>query len=114
MRMHLKTGKMNGAFYKTLSGWDDAKLQDAIVRANEALQRADIKPTEILSPIRFEKGTQSWTPGAAKRLMAEADLFEKSIITDRLFCLPHQKNDWLKPLWFTRDMTFGGRAAETV
>jgi hypothetical protein len=105
---------MDGVFYKTLFGWDDAKLQDAVERANNALQKANIKPSEVLSPIRFEKGTQSWTQGAKKRLDAEADLFEKSITTDRLFCLPHQKNDWLKPLWFTRDMTFGGRAAQTV
>jgi len=114
MRTHLRSGGLDGAFYKTLFGWDDAKLQDATERANAALQRADIKLTENLSPIRFEKGTQSWTQGAARRLAAEVDLFEKSITTDRLFCLPHQKNDWLKPFWFTRDMTFGGRAARTV
>lgn len=114
MRTHLKIGKMNGAFYMTLFGWDEAELQDAIERANDARQRANITPTEILSPIRFEKGTQSWTQGAQKRLRAEEDLVERSITTDRLFCLPHQKNDWLKPLWFKRDMTFSGRAAETV
>lgn len=114
MRTHLKIGKMNSIFYKSVFGWSDAELQDAIDRANDALQRANIRPTETLCPIRFEKGTQSWTLGAAKRLAAEADLYEKSITTDRLFCLPHQKNDWLKPLWFRRDMTFGGRAAETV
>ena len=114
MRTHLRMGKMKDTFYKEIFGWNDAELQDAVQRANDALERANIKPTEILSPIRFEKGTQSWTQGARKRLEAEEDLVEKSITTDRLFCLPHQKNDWLKPLWFRRDMTFGGRAAETV
>lgn len=114
MRAHLRMGKMKDTFYKEIFGWNDAELQDAVQRANSALERANIKPTEILSPIRFEKGTQSWTQGARKRLEAEADLVERSITTDRLFCLPHQKNDWLKPLWFRRDMTFVGRAAGTV
>jgi hypothetical protein len=105
---------MKDAFFKEVFGWNDAELNDAIQRANDALARADIKPTEALSPIRFEKGTHSWTQNSMKRLKAEADLVERSIMTDRMFCLPHQKNDWLKPLWFRRDMTFGGRAAETV
>jgi hypothetical protein len=114
MRLFLRTWKMKDAFFKEVFGWNDAELNDAIQRANDALARADIKPTEALSPIRFEKGTNSWTQNSMKRLKAEADLVERSIMTDRLFCLPHQKNDWLKPLWFRRDMTFGGRAAETV
>lgn len=114
MRIHLRSGKMRDTFYKEIFGWSDTELPEAVQRANDALERANIKPTETLSPIRFQKDTQTWTQGALKRLEAEADLVERSIKTDRLFCLPHQKNDWLKPLWFRRDMTFGGRAAETV
>ena len=82
---------------------------------SSARQRATCSiRTDILFPIRFQKDTQTWTPGALKRLEAEADLVQRSITADRLFCLPHQKNDWPKPLWFKRDMTFSGRAAETV
>jgi hypothetical protein len=114
MRLFLRTWKMKDTFFKEVFGWNDAELQEAVQRANDALERANIKPTEPLSPIRFEKGTNSWTQNSMKRLKAEADLVERSIMTDRLFCLPHQKNDWPKPLWFKRDMTFGGRAAETV
>ena len=98
MRNHLRTAKMKDTFYKEVFGWDDAQLQDAIERANDALKRANIHTNEILSRIRFEKGTHSWTQGAKKRLEAEADLVEQSIMTDRLFCLPHQKNDGSKPL----------------
>lgn len=114
MCTHLRIGKMKAIFYKEIFGWNSAELRDAIHRANDALSRANIKPTETLAPIRFQTGTQTWTQGALKRLEAEADLVETSIKSDRLFCLPHQKNDWLKPLWFRGDMTFGGRAAETV
>lgn len=114
MRLFLRTWKLKDTFFKEVFGWNDAELLEAVQRANDALERANIKPTEPLSPIRFEKGTNSWTKNSMKRLKAEADLVERSIMTDRLFCLPHQKNDWLKPLWFKRDMTFGGRAAETV
>lgn len=114
MRTHLRIAKMKDVFYKEVFGWTSAELLDAVQRANDALARANIKPTDILFPIRFQAGTQTWTPGALKRLEAEADLVEASIKSDRLFCLPHQKNDWLKPRWFRGDMTFGGRAAETV
>lgn len=105
---------MKDTFSKEVFGWNDAELQDAVQRANDALERAKIKPTEPLSPIRFEEGTQSWTQNSKKRLAAGADLVERSIMSDRSFCLPHQKNGSLKPLWFKRNTTFGGRAAETV
>jgi hypothetical protein len=114
MRRHLKTGTMGDTFYKAVFGWDDTQLQEATKCANEALERADIKPTETLCRIRFEKGTQLWTQGALKRLGAEADLVAQSLKSDRLFSLPHEKNDWLPPRWFRRDMTFAGREADTV
>ena len=104
---------MNAAFYQTIFGWNNTQLQEAVERANNALKKADIRPTETLSIICFEKGTQRWTPGALKRLGAEADLVKTSIMTDRLFCHPHKKSNCIKSLWFTRDMTFGGRAPET-
>jgi hypothetical protein len=114
MQAHLRTGILKDKFYRGVFGWNKSELQEAVQRANEALARANIKPTETLSRIRFEKGTQSWTQGAKKRLAAEADFVERSIRADRLFCLPDQKSGCLKPLWFRGDMTFGGRAAETV
>jgi hypothetical protein len=96
MRHHLKTGTMNDNFYKEVFGWDDAQLHEEIKRANEALERAGIKPTEKLCQIRFEKDTQLWTQGALKRLGAGSDLITISLQTDRLFSLPHERNNWLR------------------
>lgn len=114
MRRYLGTGTMHDTFFKEIFGWNDAELQEAIQRATDALQRAGIKPTETLCPIRFEKGTQLWTQGALKRLTAEADLVARSADKDCLFSLPHEKNDWLPPLRFRKDMMLAGREPHTV
>ena len=114
MRQHLRTGKMNGSFYKQVFDWDDAQLQTAIKRANRTLQRAGMSPTETFHPIRFEKGTQSWTSGARKRLTAEADLVTRSFNTDRLFCLPHERTLTWSPAWFRDDMMLTGRVPDTL
>lgn len=73
MRNYLQSGTIGDVFYKTVFDWTDANLHDAIRRANEALGRAGIKPTETLSRIRLGKGTGQLSEGARKRLCAEAE-----------------------------------------
>jgi hypothetical protein len=49
MRNHLRTGKLKDTFYREVFGWTNAQFQDAFERANEAVERANIMLTEILS-----------------------------------------------------------------
>lgn len=114
IRGHLQCGTMNDTFYKNMFDWNDAKLQEAFRRANDALQRAGIKPSEILSRIRLVKGTEEWTTGAYKRLVAEAELVTESFDTDKLFCLPHERNSTPPPSWFRETMMYAGRQPRTI
>ena len=54
MRRHLGIGTMHDTFFKEVFGWNDAELQEALQRAIDALQRAGIKPTKTLCPLRFD------------------------------------------------------------
>ena len=114
MRKHLRTGNMNDDFYKQVFGWNDDELQQAAKRANEALEKAGIRPTEPLRPIRFQRNTEEWTSGALLRLIAEEDLVTEPYNSDRLFSLPHERNDWLRPLWFREDMMLADREPNIV
>jgi hypothetical protein len=104
MRRHLLSGKMNDMFYKRLFDWDDAQLQEAFQRANVALERAGISLDENLCRIRLNKGTDQWTEGAYKRLVAEADLVSDESNADLLFCLPHERSQTPPPNWFRKNM----------
>jgi hypothetical protein len=114
MRRHLQTGTMGDVFYQLMFDWDDAQLQAAFKRANDALGRAGITPAENLCRVRFNKGTGQWTVGAYKRLVAEADLVLGDSNADSLFCLPHEKNQTPPPAWFREDMMYTGRQPRTV
>lgn len=111
---HLTSGVMGDTFYKLIFDWDDAKLQVAFQRANDALARAGIKPTQALGRIRLAKGTTQWTEAAYKRLTAEADLVLGDSNADGLFDLPHERNETPRPSWFRKDMMYTGRQPKTV
>lgn len=102
---------MGDVFYKTIHDWNDVSLQDAIRRANEALEGAGITPNETLCPIRLDRGTGQLTEGARKRLCAEADLITQ---TDRLFLLPHERQSTNPPHWFDERMILTGRQQNAV
>jgi hypothetical protein len=113
MRRHLLSGKMSDTFYKLLFDWDDANLQEAFQRANVALLRAGISLDENLCRIRLIRGTDQWTEGAYKRLVAEADLVSDDSNADLLFCLPHEKSPMPRPDWFRENMMYTGRQPKT-
>jgi hypothetical protein len=113
MRQHLQTGTMGDTFYRLIFDWSDTKLQTAFKRANDALERAGIEPTETLCRVRLSRGTDKWTVGARKRLVAEANLMRKDFISDQLFVLPHEKNYTPPPSWFENDMMHAGRRPKT-
>jgi hypothetical protein len=113
MRRHLLSGKMNDMFYKRLFDWDDAQLQEAFQRANVALERAGLSLDENLCRIRLIKGTDQWTEGAYKRLVAEADLVSDKSNSDLLFCLPHERSQTHPPDWFRKNMMYTGRQPKT-
>jgi hypothetical protein len=113
MRQHLQTGTMGDTFYQLVFDWDDAKLQEAFKRANDALGRAGITPAENLCRVRLDRGTDQWTAGAHKRLVAEADLVLGDSNADLLFYLPHERNQTPLPAWFSKDMMYTGREPKT-
>jgi hypothetical protein len=113
MRRHLLSGKMGDTFYKLLFHWDDANLQEAFQRANAALLRAGISLDENLCRIRLVKGSDQWTEGAYKRLVAEADLVSGESNADLMFCLPHERSKTHPPNWFRKNMMYTGRQPKT-
>jgi hypothetical protein len=93
MRRALQEGSLSAASFQSIFDWDDAQLSDAIERAYEALQRADINPTDPWYVIRWEDAARTrLRPTSLKQLNAEADLVSRSFYSDGLFRLPHEKD----------------------
>jgi hypothetical protein len=92
MRHALQDGALSAASFQSILDWDDVQLSDAIQRAQEAIQRADIQPAETWRAIRTLIGTTRFLQISLKQLNAEADLVSRSFATDGLFRLPHEKN----------------------
>jgi hypothetical protein len=109
MRQALKKGELCAKSYQTIFGWDDEQLSDAIERAYEALERANIKPIEPWRNICTQDSSPLLTWTSVKQVNAEADLVSRSFYTDGLFRLPHQKNGSSPPGWFEPTMVYNWR-----
>lgn len=110
MRRALQEGSLSAARFQSIFDWDDAQLSDAIERAYEALQRADINPTDPWYVIRWEDTARTrLRPTSLKQLNAEADLVSRSFYSDGLFRLPHEKDGSQPPGWFTQSMVYSWR-----
>ena len=101
---------MSAASFQGIFDWDDAQLSDAIERAYEALQRADINPTDPWYVIRWEDTARTrLRPTSLKQLNAEADLVSRSFYSNGLFRLPHEKDGSQPPGWFLQSMIYNWR-----
>jgi hypothetical protein len=109
MRHALQDGALSAASFQSIFDWDGVQLSDAIQRAQEAIQRADIQPAETWRAIRTLIGTTRLLQISLKQLNAEADLVSRSFATDGLFRLPHAKNGSPPPCWFERTMVYDWR-----